>query len=86
VLGGLRVLLSGVLRRGEPARYESGMGEAVEGIERGTSGLRAIISGLRPAALDEIGLKPALETLLERHAQAGLEVQAYLDHPRRAPR
>jgi signal transduction histidine kinase len=80
VLGGLRVLLSGALRSGSPKRHEAAMREAVAGIELGIEGLRSIIADLRPAALDEIGLKPAIEALLERRGQ-GLRIERRLDLP-----
>jgi signal transduction histidine kinase len=85
IFGGLRVLLSGVLRRADPARYEAAMREAVEGIEQGIAGLRAIIADLRPAALDEIGLKPAIEALLERRGEGPLEIARRLDLPDPTP-
>ena len=39
------------------------MGEGVEHIEREIANLRAIITELRPAALDELGLRTAIEAL-----------------------
>jgi signal transduction histidine kinase len=81
VLGGLRVLLSGTLRRGDPMRYETTMREAVTGIELGIEGLRSIIADLRPAALDEIGLRPAIEALVERRSETTLRIEHELDLP-----
>ncbi len=81
IFGGLRVLLSGTLRRGDTVRYEAAMRDAVEAIERGIDGLRAIITDLRPAALDELGLRPAIEVLLDRRRHDGLEITAALDLP-----
>ena len=81
VLGGLRVLLSSTLRRGDPTRYEAAMRKAVTEIERGTAGLRGIIADLRPATLDELGLGAALETLLDRRRLDGLEIAAELRLP-----
>ena len=49
--------------REPPARP---MREAVERIELEIGNLRAIITELRPAALDELGLRAAIEALLER--------------------
>jgi signal transduction histidine kinase len=80
-LGGLRVLLAGVLRRGDATRYEPAMREAVEEIEHGIEGLRAIIADLRPAALDEIGLKAALDALLERRGEGPIEIRHRLELP-----
>ena len=81
IFGGLRVVLSGVLRRGDASLYEAAMREAVGSIEQGIDGLRAIISDLRPAALDEIGLKPAIEALLERRGKGELQIAHRLELP-----
>jgi signal transduction histidine kinase len=75
-LGGLRLLLSSALRRGDPERSQQAMGEAVEHIEREIENLRAIITDLRPAALDELGLRTAIEALLDRHReQSGFQIE-----------
>ena len=74
-LGGLRLLLSSALRRGDPERGREAMREAVAHIEQEIENLRAIITELRPAALDELGLRPAIEGLLDRHReQSGWEI------------
>jgi len=83
VFGGLRVLLSGTLRRADPRRYESVMRDAVAAIEQGIESLRTIIADLRPAALDELGLRPALDALLARRRNGGLEIEAELELPDR---
>ena len=58
------------------------MGEAIEHIEREISNLRAIITELRPAALDELGLGTAIEALLDRHReQSGFEIDGELSLP-----
>jgi signal transduction histidine kinase len=66
------------------------MRTVIEHIEREIENLRAIITELRPAALDELGLKIALETLLDRHReQSGLEIDSEIalpDHVRGQPR
>jgi signal transduction histidine kinase len=81
-LGGLRLLLSAALRREDAEQARTAMREAVEHIEREIANLRAIITELRPAALDELGLRTAIEALLERHReQSGLEVESSLELP-----
>jgi signal transduction histidine kinase len=81
-LGALQVLLSSALRRGDSERREQAMREAVEHIAREIENLRAIITELRPAALDELGLKTAIEALLERHReQSGFEIDAEISLP-----
>ncbi len=81
-LGGLRLLLSAALRHDDLEHAQGAMREAVAHIEREAENLRSIITELRPAALDELGLKTALEALLERHQeQNGTEVQGRLELP-----
>jgi signal transduction histidine kinase len=75
-LGALRVLLSTALRRDDPALAQETMREAVARIEQEIGNLRAIITELRPAALDELGLRAALDSLLDRHReQTGVTVE-----------
>jgi signal transduction histidine kinase len=76
-LGGLRVLLASALRRGDDAR-EKAIRQAIEDIELETDNLRGIITDLRPALLDDLGLLPAIEALLERRRRAGLEIDSDL--------
>ncbi len=68
-LGGLRVLLSSALRRDDLPSAQEAMREAVGHIEQEIDNLRAIITELRPAALDELGLRTAIEGLLDRHRE-----------------
>jgi signal transduction histidine kinase len=70
-LGALRVLLSAALQREDPAQDRSAMREAIEHIEREIANLRALISELRPAALDELGLGAAIEALVDRQREHG---------------
>jgi signal transduction histidine kinase len=81
-LGGLRVLLASALRRNDLKRAQEAMREAVEHIEQEIANLRAIITELRPAALDELGLRTAIEALLDRHReQSGFEIDDELVLP-----
>ena len=68
-LAGLRVLLAGARRSGEPERMGGAIDSALEQITTAIGDLRSLITELRPAALDELGTKPALETLVERVMQ-----------------
>lgn len=75
-LGGLQVLLSSALRRGDPDALERSVREAIDYIGTEIDSLRTLITELRPAALDEIGLAPAIESLGQRlSAVEGLEVE-----------
>jgi signal transduction histidine kinase len=79
-LGGLRVLLSSAARRTPDLELAELLREAVEQVEREIENLRAIITELRPAALDELGLAPAIEALVARvSAVEGLNVEAVME-------
>jgi signal transduction histidine kinase len=79
-LGGLQVLLSSALRRGSPQALEQAVRESLEHIGTEIESLRTLITELRPAALDEIGLAPAIESLGQRLAAVeGLEVDVNVE-------
>jgi signal transduction histidine kinase len=80
-LGGLRVLLASALQRGDPDKYEPTMRGAIEEIETAIGNLRAIISDLRPSALDDLGLRAALTSLIERRGHDDFQVVGDLKLP-----
>jgi signal transduction histidine kinase len=80
-LGALRVLLASALRRADQGVYEEAMRQAIEDVERGIENLRGIITDLRPSLLDDLGLLPAVEALLDRRRESGLEIVSELDLP-----
>jgi two-component system, NarL family, sensor histidine kinase DevS len=65
-LGGLRVLLSSARRSTDVATIHATLETAVDQLADEITSLRALITELRPAALDELGLRPALEALFNR--------------------
>jgi signal transduction histidine kinase len=65
-LGARRVLLSSALNRGDGAQLAEAVEEAVGEIGRDIEELRTLIAELRPATLDQLGLRAALEGLAER--------------------
>ena len=81
-LGGLRVLLSSVLRLDDLPEAQQAVREAMGHIEHEIENLRAIITELRPAALDQLGLRTAIEALLDRHReQSGFQIDGELALP-----
>jgi signal transduction histidine kinase len=75
-LAGLKMLLSGARRQGtlEP------LGGAIEQIDEMIAELRRLIADLRPAALDDLGLAEAVESLLDRTQRtSGLKASAQID-------
>jgi signal transduction histidine kinase len=84
-LGGLRLLLASALAREDLNQARGALEEAAEHIEREIENLRAIITELRPAALDDLGLRAAIEALLDRHReQSGATINSELDLPVRS--
>jgi signal transduction histidine kinase len=73
-LASLKVLLSGARRRTEVDKLHEVLEVAVGQIDESITDLRRLVTDLRPAALDELGLPAALEGLVERVAEtAGLK-------------
>lgn len=92
-LAGLRMLLGGALRHDEQQRTREAVGQACDGLDVGIENLRSIITELRPATLDEIGLLAAIRSLIERHAgqaafslESELTVRSPADHTQRLDR
>jgi signal transduction histidine kinase len=79
-LGGVKVLLSGAMRLDEADAMRTVMRDAVEQLTGDIEALRGLIAELRPAALDHLGLEPALASLVQRTATTtGLEIGAEID-------
>jgi signal transduction histidine kinase len=78
-LGATKLALSAALR-GDPAAAREQIEGAVAQLAIEITALRGIIADLRPPALDELGLEPALRTLAERVGAAhGLRLQLELE-------
>lgn len=85
-LAALRVGLSAAARAPDAEALRAHVREAVDHIAHEIENLRAIITDLRPAALDQLGLEPALRTLTSRLAETdGLEVQLAVELDRLEP-
>jgi signal transduction histidine kinase len=79
----LRMRLAAALRDDSPTELHEAARGAVEQIDGEIVRLRRLITELRPASLDTIGLEAALRALGEQHEQAsGIEVEYDLDLPR----
>jgi signal transduction histidine kinase len=79
-LGALRLQLANARDLGDDAALNAAVDTVLEGLGQEIDGLRHLITELRPAALDDLGLVPALEALARR-AQAidGLEIQTEIE-------
>ena len=81
-LGGLKVLLSSAIRLDDPEAMRAAMRDATKQLAVDIESLRALIAELRPPALDQLGLAPALASLAQRTGAANdLEVRADVELP-----
>jgi two-component system, NarL family, sensor histidine kinase DevS len=78
-LSALRIGLSTAARSERPDALEHAVGQAVDQLEDAIADLRALITDLRPAALDELGVQAAVEGLVERTTRHGLEIDVSID-------
>jgi signal transduction histidine kinase len=78
-LSALRIGLSAAGRSQHPGAIAQAVGQAVEQLEDAIANLRALITDLRPAALDELGVQAAVESLAERTSRHGIEVDVSIE-------
>jgi len=75
-LGALNVMLESALEIDDPAAMRRALEGSSEQLERVIAGLQGLITELRPAALDELGVEPAIEALVERlRTRSGLAIE-----------
>jgi signal transduction histidine kinase len=79
-LAALRIgLASQLRRRGSEGSLIETISDAVADLEGEIATLRALITDLRPSALDDMGAQAAIEDLAERAGNRGLEVSLAID-------
>ena len=78
-LSALRIGLSTAARSERPEALRDAFAKAIEQLEESITNLRALITDLRPAALDELGTQAAVEALAERTTRHGIEVDVSID-------
>ncbi|MGH2855259.1 MAG: GAF domain-containing sensor histidine kinase, partial [Solirubrobacteraceae bacterium] len=78
-LSALRIGLSTAARSERPEALRDAFRQAIVQLEEGITNLRALITDLRPAALDELGAQAAVEALAERATRHGIEVDVSID-------
>jgi signal transduction histidine kinase len=83
-LAALRIGLSGSLRTGDAHTLRRAVRDAVVQVESEIANLRSLITELRPAVLDDLGVQVAIEGLAERARCDGLEVEVTIDLGRAA--
>jgi signal transduction histidine kinase len=78
-LSAMRIGLSAARRSTEADGLHRAVGQAVDQLEEAIANLRGLITDLRPAALDELGVRAAIEALAERSGRYGVEVDVGVD-------
>ena len=79
-LAALKIGLASARRATDPAVVSAVLDDAVAQIDSTIRDLRAIINDLRPAALDALGVVPAVEALVERaKGRAAVEISRRAD-------
>jgi signal transduction histidine kinase len=79
-LAALKIALASARRSADLPGVHEVLDEAIGQIDGTIRDLRAIINDLRPAALDALGVLPAVEALVERAAaRAGVEIELVTD-------
>ncbi|QNN53232.1 sensor histidine kinase [Nocardioides mesophilus] len=78
-LAGLRLQIETARDLADQPTVGGLLGSAGDGVAQAVAEVRAITEGLRPAAIDELGLARALEALAERVRTPGLEVEVGVD-------
>jgi signal transduction histidine kinase len=79
-LGALRLELANARDAGDEQRLLEATEHVVSGLEQEVMGIRHLITELRPAALDDLGLEAALQALARRaNAVYGLDVDVRVD-------
>jgi nitrate/nitrite-specific signal transduction histidine kinase len=78
-LAALRLGLAAAHRAGTPDALQQAVMGAIERLEGDISGLRALITELRPPALDGLGVTAAIQALTDRVTQNGLSVDVHID-------
>lgn len=78
-LGSLRLVLSAASRSDDLEAFKSATAQALQQLETDIATLRGLITELRPAALDQLGLEPAVLALADRFRSRGLDVDVDVD-------
>jgi signal transduction histidine kinase len=78
-LGNLRLVLAAAQRSGEPEAMAAAVSQAMGQLEFDITNLRTLITDLRPATLDQLGIEAAIRALADRLTRSGLDVDVSVD-------
>jgi len=77
-LAAVQMILTAGKRSDRSEALDSAVDDAIELLRQEVSNLRALITDLRPAALDDYGIAGAIEALVDRVARQGIEVELHM--------
>jgi signal transduction histidine kinase len=78
-LASLRLGLDGARRVGGSPALEGAVAKAIDQLDGEIASVRSLITELRPAALDELGVEAAIAALASRAGEVGLDVELRID-------
>jgi signal transduction histidine kinase len=79
-LGALKLMLQAGERAARPEFAKEVLGRAVDQVQFTIEGLQNLVTDLRPAALDALGVRPAVEALVARTASSsGLDIKTRIE-------
>jgi len=78
-LANVRLMLAAAQRAGSSEAMSAANRQAISQLESDIANLRALITDLRPAALDQLGTEAAINALADRLRHAGLELDVSVD-------
>jgi signal transduction histidine kinase len=78
-LANVRLTLAAAQRAGSSKAMSAANRQAIGQLESDIANLRALISDLRPAALDQLGIEAAINALADRLQRGGLDLDVSLD-------
>jgi signal transduction histidine kinase len=79
-LGALKMMLQSAQTSGGPEARDRALQGALEQVQLSISSLQSLITELRPASLDELGVQPALDALAKRTStRDGVAVETHFD-------
>jgi len=78
-LAAVQMILSAGKRSDRPEALGEAADDAIELLRQEATNLRALITDLRPAALDDYGIAGAIEALVGRVARQGIDVDLQMD-------
>jgi signal transduction histidine kinase len=78
-LGAVRMLIDSALAKGRPEALEQVIGQISTSLDVTIAGLKRMVTELRPAALDELGVAAAVTALADRRRTEDLDIAVVVD-------